>query len=156
LFYAAQVARLHDVRIVFALQEQIMNPVSGITVGTEAVETTVVTKEVTVRHFHDYMPEVYGTPFMIYLMEVAASNAVQPWLPSGWVSVGVDVNIRHLAATPLGRTVTARAKVTKVTEKLIEFEVEAHDGVNLIGKGTHSRAPINLERFEKSLSKSSV
>ena len=128
-----------------------MNSVVEITVGAEATATTVVTREVTVRHFHANMPEVYGTPFMIYLMEVAADNAVQPGLPAGWVSVGVDVNIRHLAPTPVGRTVTARARVTKVTDKLIEFEVQAHDGKNLIGKGTHSRAPVNLARFEETL-----
>jgi len=133
-----------------------MNAFAGIAVGAEGEATTVVTREVTVRHFHVNMPEVYGTPFMIYLMEVAASNAVQPGLPAGWVSVGVDVNIRHLAPTPVGRTVTARAWVTKVTEKLIEFEVQAHDGKNLIGKGTHSRAPIDLARFEQALSSPSA
>ena len=127
-----------------------------IAVGAEGEATTVVTPEVTVRHFHANMPEVYGTPFMIYLMEVAASNAIQSSLPAGWVSVGVDVNIRHLAATPVGRTVTARAKVTNVTDKLIEFEVQAHDGKNLIGKGTHSRAPIELARFEQALSNPSA
>ncbi|MEW5891329.1 MAG: thioesterase family protein [Pseudomonadota bacterium] len=132
-----------------------MDPIAGVVVGAEGEATTVVAREMTVRHFHANMPEVYGTPFMIYLMEVAASNAVQPGLPVGWVSVGVDVNIRHLAPTPVGRTVTARARVTKVTDKLIEFEVQAHDGKNLIGKGTHSRAPINLARFEKALSDSS-
>lgn len=133
-----------------------MTTFSGIAVGAEGEATTVVTPEVTVRHFHANMPEVYGTPFMIYLMEVAASNAIEPGLPAGWVSVGVDVNIRHLAATPVGRTVTARARVTKVTEKLIEFEVEAHDGKNLIGKGTHSRAPVELARFERALSNPSA
>lgn len=129
-----------------------MNPVAKVIVGAEGEATTVVTREVTVRHFHEEMPEVYGTPFMIYLMEVAASQAIQPSLPPGWASVGVEVCIRHLAATPVGRTVTARARVTEVTAKLITFEVQAHDGVNLIGKGTHSRAPIDLARFEKGLS----
>jgi fluoroacetyl-CoA thioesterase len=129
-----------------------MNSAIKITVGAEAGATTVVTKELTVRHFHSNMPEVYATPCMIHLMEIAASNAVQPYLPAGWVSVGVDVNIRHLAPSPVGRTVTAYARVTKVTHKLIEFEVLAHDGKNLIGKGTHSRAPVNLARFEQTLS----
>lgn len=129
-----------------------MNSVHKITVGAEAEATAVVTKELTVRHFHANMPEVYGTPFMIHLMEVAAGNAVQPGLPAGWVTVGVDVNVRHLAPTPVGRTVTARARVTKVTDKLIEFEVRAHDGENLIGRGTHSRVLVQLEHFEASLS----
>jgi predicted thioesterase len=88
---------------------------------------------------------------MIFLMEIAASNAIQASLPSGWVSVGVDVNIRHLAATPVGDTVTARATVTSVTEKLVAFDVQAHDGTNLIGRGTHTRAPIELARFERAL-----
>ncbi|MFZ2168000.1 MAG: hotdog domain-containing protein [Methylococcaceae bacterium] len=129
-----------------------MNSAIKITVGVEAEAITVVTKELTVRHFHSNMPEVYATPCMIHLMEIAAGNAVQPYLPAGWVSVGVDVNIRHLAPTPVDRTVTAYARVTKVTDKLIEFEVLAQEGKNLIGKGTHSRAPVNLARFEQTLS----
>lgn len=128
-----------------------MSPVAHIVVGTEGEASIVVSREVTVRHFHADMPEVYGTPFMIYLMEVAAGQAIHPQLPPGWVSVGVDVNIRHLAATPVGRTVTAKATVTAVSDKLIAFDVQAHDGVNLIGKGTHTRAPIDLVRFEQAL-----
>jgi predicted thioesterase len=123
-----------------------------ISVGAEGEATTVVDPELTVRHFHPSMPAVYGTPFMIYLMEVAADNALQGSLPEGWVTVGVDVNIRHMAATPVGRTVVARAKVTAVSERLIAFEVEAHDGVNTIGKGSHTRAPVELKRFEAALS----
>ena len=128
-----------------------MNATERIVVGATGEATTVVSPEITVRHFHAAMPAVYGTPFMIYLMEVAASRAVADALPAGWVSVGVDVNIRHLAATPVGRTVVARAKVVAVTERLITFEVEAHDGVNAIGRGTHTRAPVDLKRFEASL-----
>jgi predicted thioesterase len=131
-----------------------MNSETRIPVGAEGQASTVVTRELTVRHLHANMPEVCGTPFMIYLMEVAASNAIAAKLAPGWVSVGVDVNIRHLAATPVGRTVTAKAKVTKVGDRLIEFEVQAHDGVNLIGSGTHSRAPVDLARFEKALARS--
>lgn len=114
-------------------------------------ETTVVTREVTVAHFHTAMPEVFGTPFMIYLMEVAASNAISAVLPAGWVSVGTEVNVKHLAATPVGRTVTATAKVISKTDRFITFGVEAHDGIERIGKGTHVRAAIDLSRFERSL-----
>jgi fluoroacetyl-CoA thioesterase len=128
-----------------------MDAVATIPLGAEGQATVMVTPELTVRHLHPGMPAVYGTPFMIYLMEVASSNAIQPRLPAGWVSVGVDVHIRHLAATPVGRTVTATAKIRLVTAKLIEFEVEAHDGVRLIGKGTHTRAPVELARFERGL-----
>lgn len=132
-----------------------MDPVVNVIVGAESEATAIVTREITVRHFHEGMPEVYGTPFMIYLMEVAASQAIQPCLPPGWASVGFEVHIRHLAATPVGRTVTAHARVTAVTRKLISFDVQAHDGVNLIGTGTHTRAPIDLARFERGLSSQS-
>ena len=125
-----------------------MNLTELVQVGAEGEATAVVRPEVTVRHFHPGMPAVYGTPFMIYLMEVAASNAVQPSMPPGWVTLGIEVNVRHLAATPLGRTVVAKARVTKVTDRVITFEVEAHDGVNPIGEGTHRRAPLQNARFQ--------
>lgn len=131
-----------------------MNPMEQVTVGATSEASAIVTRELTVRHFHDDMPEVYGTPFMIYLMEVAATQAIQALLPPGWVSVGVDVHIRHLAATPIGRTVTAHAQVVEVGAKLVSFAVQAHDGVRLIGKGTHTRAPIDLARFERALAES--
>jgi predicted thioesterase len=128
-----------------------LNPTDNIRAGMQGTATTVVTREVTVAHFHPEMPEVYGTPFMIYLMEVAASNAVQSVLPAGWVSVGTEVNVRHLAATPVGRTVTATARVESINERVITFSVESHDGVDRIGAGTHSRAAVDLARFERHL-----
>jgi predicted thioesterase len=116
-----------------------------------ATETTVVTREITVAHYRPGMPEVYGTPFMIYLMEVAAANAIQNALPEGWVSVGYEVHVRHLAATPIGRTVTATAEVLSLDDRLVTFSVEAHDGVEPIGSGTHVRACIDPARFAKRL-----
>ncbi|HEV7376453.1 MAG TPA: thioesterase family protein [Pyrinomonadaceae bacterium] len=106
-----------------------------------------MTRELTVAHFHPNMPEVYGTPLMIYLMEVVAADAIQKYLPEGWVSVGVMVNVKHLAATPVGLTVTARAEVVSVEDHTITFAVEAHDGIEKIGEGRHVRAPVHLERF---------
>jgi fluoroacetyl-CoA thioesterase len=128
-----------------------MSPTEKITPGMTGTDSTVVTREITVAHFHPRMPEVYGTPFMIYLMEVAASNAIQDALPAGWVSVGAEVSVKHLAATPVGRTVTATAVVTTVNDRLITFAVEAHDGVERIGSGTHVRAAIDLAKFERRL-----
>jgi len=133
-----------------------MNPSSNIAVGASGEASVVVTPELTVRHLLPSMPAVYGTPFMIFLMETAAGEAIQSSLPAGWVSVGVDVNIRHLAPTPVGHRVTAHATVTSVTEKLVHFDVIARDGALVIGKGTHSRAPVELARFERSLSPTST
>jgi predicted thioesterase len=128
-----------------------MEPTETIAPGMTGSESTVVTREITVAHFHPEMPEVYGTPFMIYLMEVAASNAIRDQVPSGWVSVGYEVNVRHLAATPVGRTVTAKAVVKSIDGRLVTFSVEAHDGVAQIGAGTHVRALVDIARFEQRL-----
>src|SRR5204862_2545281 len=108
-----------------------------------------VSRELTVAHFAANMPEVYGTPLMIYLMEVASARAVAPYLPPGAVSVGTEVNVRHLAATPVGLTVTATATVTAASGRSVSFAVRAHDGVELIGEGTHTRAIVDLARFNE-------
>jgi predicted thioesterase len=84
-------------------------------------------------------------------MEVASSNAIRECLPAGWVSVGYEVNVKHTAPTPVGRTVTANATVTAVNGRLVTFAVEAHDGVAQIGAGTHVRALVEVARFEKRL-----
>src|SRR5580698_3047637 len=106
-----------------------MNPTEALRPGMTGSETTIVTRELTVAHFHPTMPEVYGTPFMIYLLEVAASNAIRAHLPAGWVSVGYEVHVKHLAPTPVGRTVIAHAQVESVDGRFITFSVDAHDGV---------------------------
>jgi fluoroacetyl-CoA thioesterase len=113
-----------------------------------ALSETVV-HEKTVAFFHADMPEVYGTPFMIYLMELAAANAIAPYLPPGWTSVGAAVEVRHLAATPIGFTVTARAEVLAWDGRTVTFSVEARDGLELIGEGRHVRAPIAVDRFNR-------
>ncbi len=128
-----------------------MNPLEKVTAGMTGTEAVTVTRELTVAHQKAGMPEVFGTPMMIYLMEVAAANAIHPHLPEGWVSVGAEVNIRHLAATPVGRRVIATAVVTALTEKTASFTVEVHDGVRKIGEGTHVRGVVNLARFEERL-----
>lgn len=128
-----------------------MDATGALRVGMTGSEKTVVTREITVAHFHPSMPEVYGTPFMIYLMEVAASNAIREHLPAGWVSVGYEVNVKHLAPTPVGRTVTATARLYSVDGRFVKFSVEAHDGVAKIGQGTHVRAVVELARFNKNL-----
>lgn len=128
-----------------------MNPLARIPEGATASRAVTVTRDLTVAHFNDGMPEVYGTPMMIYLMEVASAAAIEEFLPEGWVSVGVAVDVRHLAGTPIGFKVTATARVVSVDEKTVCFEVEAHDGAETVGKGRHVRAPVELARFEKGM-----
>ncbi len=133
-----------------------MDMTAGIPLGVSASRSVTVTRELTVAHFHAGSPEVYGTPMMIYLMEVAAAAAIQPYLPEGWVSVGTVVEVQHLAATPVGLKVTATATLISRTEKTLIFEVEAHNGLERIGTGRHARAPIELARFERRVAAKSL
>jgi fluoroacetyl-CoA thioesterase len=126
-----------------------MKPTADIPIGAAATEQIEVTREMTVAHFHEHMPEVYGTPIMIYHLENTAAAAIQKYLPDGWITVGVVVNVKHLAATPVGATVTTRAEVLEVGDTTIQFAVEAHDGFEKIGEGTHVRAAVEMNRFMK-------
>jgi len=86
---------------------------------------------------------------MILHMEMAAGSAIQPSLPAGYVSVGTTVNIRHLAATPIGRRVRAMARIVEIEARSVVFEVEAWDGDRKIGDGTHRRGIVNVAEFEQ-------
>lgn len=92
---------------------------------------------------------VFGTPFMIGMMENAALSCLQPFLADGQGSVGTHLNVSHDAPTPVGMTVWAEAEITHVSEngKMIDFKVSAWDEKGPIGSGTHTRAIINNERF---------
>src|SRR5215472_5533216 len=117
-----------------------MDLTQSIPVGSSGTRSLVVTKDVTVARADETMPAVFATPMMILLMEMAAGDVIQPFLPEGWISVGVVVNVKHLAATPVGATVTAKAEVVAVGDNTVTFTVEAHDGIEKIGEGTHVRA----------------
>jgi fluoroacetyl-CoA thioesterase len=102
--------------------------------------------------FKDAMlPQVLATPVMILMMENAALNAIRPFLDSGESAVGTAIDVRHLAATPLGHDVRAEAEVIKVDGKRIEFKVSAHDEIEEIGRGTHQRSVIDLRSFNERL-----
>jgi fluoroacetyl-CoA thioesterase len=115
--------------------------------GLTGEAETVVTPEITVGGHVPGMPMVYGTPFMILLMEIASSRAIAPHLPEGFVSVGTHVDVRHLAPTPLGRTVMASARVIEKTRTSVVFSVKARDGERLIGEGRHRRGVVDGRGF---------
>jgi fluoroacetyl-CoA thioesterase len=94
---------------------------------------------------------VLATPVMILMMENAALNAIRPYLEPGESAVGTAIDVRHLAATPVGHTVRAEAEVTRVEGKRIEFKVSARDEVEEIGSGTHRRMVIDLRSFNERL-----
>ena len=97
------------------------------------------------------LPQVFATPMMVTIMENAALNAIRDYLEPGESAVGTVVNVRHLAATPVGHQVTATATVTKVDGRRIEFDVSARDENEEIGAGTHERMLVDMARLSKRL-----
>lgn len=116
-------------------------------IGMSAERYLTVTHDRTVQHVLPKMPAVYGTPMMILEMEMASGDAIEPHLPAGWVTVGTEVDVRHLAATPVGHRVRTTARVIEVLRRGVRFEVEAFDGDRRIGEGRHGRGLINLADF---------
>jgi fluoroacetyl-CoA thioesterase len=128
-----------------------MTLLDKVAIGLAAENKVRVTPEMTVGHVLPGMPTVYGTPTMILHMEIAATLAIRAYLPAGHVSVGTIVNVRHLAATPVGRTVRAIARVTGMEGKSVLFDVEAWDRDRKIGDGTHQRSVVNLAEFREAV-----
>ena len=122
-----------------------------IKVGMSAERTLVVPPERTVGHFVPGMPMVYATPMMIMEMEMASADAIKPHLAPGWVTVGTEVEIRHVGASLVGATVRTTAKVVAVERRVIRFEVAAFEGERKIGEGRHARGLVNVESFNKRL-----
>lgn len=91
--------------------------------------------------------EVYATPSMIALMEDTAQSAVQPHLPEGYITVGMEVHVKHLRATPVGRMVFCEARLIEVEGRKLTFEVKAWDEKDKIGEGAHIRVIVGLNKF---------
>ena len=90
---------------------------------------------------------VFATPAMIAFMEGAALSAVDHLLPPGWSTVGTELNVKHLAATPLGMKVYARAELLAIDGRALSFKVEAFDEAGKIGEGVHKRFIVENEKF---------
>jgi fluoroacetyl-CoA thioesterase len=123
-----------------------------IPLGTKGTFSMRAEPEHLANQFKDAMlPQVLATPVMVLMMENAALNAIRPYLEPGESAVGTAIDIRHLAATPVGHDVRAEAEVTKVDGKRVEFKVSARDEIEEIGNGTHRRMVINLRAFNERL-----
>lgn len=119
----------------------------GLEVGMRGDASLVVGEEQTAAAFGAGGVHVFGTPVMIGLMENASWRLVQPELAEGETTVGTLVNVRHLAATPVGGHVTATAELIEIDGRRLVFHVSARDDNQLIGEGTHERARVLLDRF---------
>jgi fluoroacetyl-CoA thioesterase len=126
-----------------------MTDLSKLTVGLIGTAEIVVGAEHTAPSVGSGAVHVLATPVMINLMEAASLACVEHLLPPGHQSLGTHLNVGHYAATPVGMRLTATAEVTKVEGRLVEFRVEAHDEVERVGDGTHTRVVVNVERFDK-------
>jgi predicted thioesterase len=125
-----------------------MVDLSRIRLGLTGTSTLVVAPEHTAPRIGSGRIAVLATPVMINLIEAAALSAVERLLPAGHQSLGIRLDVRHFAATPVGLRVTARAEVTAVEGRTITFRVEAHDEREPIGGGLHERVVVNVARFD--------
>lgn len=123
-------------------------------VGLTGEASLTVGEEQTAAAFGAGGVHVFGTPVMIGLMENAAWTTVQPELEPGETTVGTLVNVRHLAATPMGQRVVAQAELIEIDGRRLVFRVTARDEKRLIGEGIHERARIQLDRFLAKLAES--
>lgn len=119
--------------------------------GIKGSAETVVVFENTAAAVGSGAMEVFSTPSMIALMEKSALDCVQPYLEPGQGTVGVHLDVSHLAATPLGVTVRAECELISVEKRMLTFSVKAFGGDKLIGEGTHKRCVIINERFMEKL-----
>jgi fluoroacetyl-CoA thioesterase len=125
-----------------------------IPLGTKGTFSLRVLPEHLANQFKDaILPQVLATPVMILIMENAALNAIRPYLDPGESAVGTAIDVRHLAATPLGHDVRAEAEVVRVDGRLIEFKVSASDEMEEIGSGTHRRMVIDISSFNERLAR---
>lgn len=125
-----------------------------ITIGAKGQVSTLVEREDTALEVGSGSLLVYATPCMVALMEGAACEALAPFLPEDKTSVGTQLTISHISATPVGLEVRAEAEIIAVEKSMVTFQVSAYDEAGLIGEGTHQRAVISTQKFlDKTYSK---
>lgn len=118
-----------------------------IPVGTTGEQPLLVTPEWAIDFLGGEEARVLSTPHLILWLEATARNALKPYLAAGYESVGTKVNIRHLAATPVGMSVQFTARVTAVEGSRVDFELTARDEKEVVAEGTHERFIVHVPRF---------
>jgi fluoroacetyl-CoA thioesterase len=128
----------------------------GIPIGLKNELRRRVTDDIAINFLGLESARVLGTPFMIMLLEFVSRDSILPMLDPGYDSVGTEVNVRHLAATPMGMEVMFRSEVIAVDDRRVRFKVEAFDEKEQIADGVHERFVINVERFARRLTEKSA
>src|SRR5712691_8305376 len=126
-----------------------MIDLSDVAVGRTGAAEVVVAEEHTAPFVGSGRVRVLATPVMINLMEAAALDAVERLLPPGHQSLGIRLDVRHYAATPVGMRVRVTAELIKIDGRTLDFRVEARDEKEPIGDGLHQRVVVNVARFDK-------
>lgn len=130
-----------------------MNLPDGLKVGlTGSAEIVVGTRD-TAPHVGSGKIGVLATPIMVNLMEAAALQAVERFMPPGHQTVGTHLDVKHFAATPVGLRVKAHAELVKVEGRTLTLKIRAEDEREAIGEGMHERLIINVERFDVRMQK---
>lgn len=119
-----------------------------LTPGMKGTCSCTVTADNTAKAFCSGALEVFATPAMIALMEECCWKMVQPELDEGMGTVGISLNVEHLAASPVGMEITCEATLTAIDGRKLSFEVEAFDKSGLIGKGSHDRFIVDNNKFQ--------
>jgi fluoroacetyl-CoA thioesterase len=115
--------------------------------GITGEQRRTVTEDIAIDFLGLSEARVLGTPYLIWMLEITARDSIKPLLEEGYDSVGSDVSVKHLAATPLGMEVRFRSEVVEVDGRRVRFRVEAHDDKEKIAEGTHERFVVNVQRF---------
>ena len=116
-------------------------------IGMVGTASVTVNEDDTAKKVGSGLLPVFSTPSMIALLEMAACNCVTDYLDEGSSSVGTLINVKHLAATPIGMTVTATATLTEIDGRRLVFDISVSDETSLIGSGTHERFIVFSEKF---------
>lgn len=119
--------------------------------GVKGEQTLFVNETNTAKAYGSGLIEVFATPAMVGLMENTAHTSVQEFLPQGMVTVGIEINVKHIKATPLGMKVICNSVLEKVEGKRLFFNVEAFDEIGKIGEANHTRYIVDAVKFVEKL-----
>ncbi len=119
--------------------------------GVKGKEELVVTFEDTAARYGSGLVEVFATPAMVALMEKTCLTSVRPYLPEGYGTVGIKIDVSHSRATPVGMRVTCESTLVEIDRRRLVFEVVAHDEKGEIGRGRHERFVIDTGKFMEKL-----
>ncbi|HHT03901.1 MAG TPA: thioesterase family protein [Bacteroidales bacterium] len=119
--------------------------------GQKGEKEVLVTEKNTAKAYGSGLIDVFATPAMVALMEETAHTSVQDFLPEGMVSVGTEINVKHIKATPLGMKVICHSVLERVEGKRLFFTIEALDEVSKIGEATHTRYIVDAIKFVERL-----